>query len=98
MRTIRPVTPYPGSALYYHAIEKGLLKDCEDFYEHKHTNSDLLSVNFTEMSNDDFHQCLLEANKRLIKNYFDNKKTETINEADNLYTGKSTGFRGFRQQ
>ena len=98
MRTIRPVTPYPGSALYYHAIEKGLLKDCEDFYEHKHTNSDLLSVNFTEMSNNEFHQCLLDANKRLIKNYFENKKTAMIDEAENLYTGKSAGFRGFRQQ
>ncbi|HPG60275.1 MAG TPA: radical SAM protein, partial [Candidatus Wallbacteria bacterium] len=34
-RTIRPVTPYPGSPLYYHAIEKGLIKDAEDFYENK---------------------------------------------------------------
>ncbi|MCP4719955.1 MAG: B12-binding domain-containing radical SAM protein, partial [Desulfobacteraceae bacterium] len=31
MRTIRPVTPYPGSPLYDHAIEKGLIKDIEDF-------------------------------------------------------------------
>ncbi len=31
LRTIRPVTPYPGSELYYYAIQKGLLKDCEDF-------------------------------------------------------------------
>ena len=46
MRTIRPVTPYPGSPLYYYAIENGLLKDCEDFYENKHTNSDLLAINF----------------------------------------------------
>ena len=38
-RTIRPVTPYPGSPLYYDAIEMGLLdKDnpAEDFYERKH--------------------------------------------------------------
>ena len=26
LRTIRPVTPYPGSELYYYAIKKGLLK------------------------------------------------------------------------
>ncbi len=25
LRTIRPVTPYPGSALYYRAIEKGIV-------------------------------------------------------------------------
>ena len=39
-RTIRPVTPYPGSPLYYDAINSGLLdKDnpAEDFYENKHT-------------------------------------------------------------
>ncbi|UCD54845.1 MAG: B12-binding domain-containing radical SAM protein, partial [Candidatus Omnitrophota bacterium] len=29
LRTIRPVTTYPGSFLYYYAIERGLLKDCE---------------------------------------------------------------------
>lgn len=98
MRTIRPVTPYPGSPLYYYAIEKGLLKDCEDFYENKHTNSDLVSVNFTEMSNDEFHQCLLEANKKLIKNYFERKTSGFIKEAENLYSGENTGFRGFRQQ
>ena len=46
LRTIRPVTPYPGCELYYYAIEKGLLKDCEDFYGNKHVNSDLLSLNF----------------------------------------------------
>ncbi len=97
MRTIRPVTPYPGSPLYYYAIEQGLLKDCEDFYENKHTNSDLLSVNFTNISDDEFHQCLLDANKRLIKNYFDNKVSDTLREAEGLYTGGNTGFRGFRQ-
>jgi len=35
LRTIRPVTPYPGSDLYYYALGNGLLKDCEDFYENK---------------------------------------------------------------
>lgn len=49
LRTIRPVTPYPGSPLYYYAIENGLLKDCEDFYENKHINSDLLTINFTDL-------------------------------------------------
>ena len=33
MRTIRPVTPYPGCELYYYAIKKGLLRDCNDFYK-----------------------------------------------------------------
>jgi anaerobic magnesium-protoporphyrin IX monomethyl ester cyclase len=96
MRTIRPVTPYPGSPLYYHAIKKGLLKDCEDFYENKHTNSDLLAVNFTSMSDDEFHTVLLDANTRLLKNYFQKKMRATVEQAKNLYIKKDRGFRGFR--
>ena len=65
MRTIRPVTPYPGSPLYHHALERGLLRDCQDFYENKHINSDLLAVNFTDMSDEEFHKSLFEANSAL---------------------------------
>jgi radical SAM superfamily enzyme YgiQ (UPF0313 family) len=97
MRTIRPVTPYPGSPLYYYAIEKGLLKDCEDFYENKHLNSDLVSVNFTKLDESDFHRCLLDANTRLITNYFEKKLRAVIEQAENLYIDQDTGFRGFRQ-
>ncbi|MES9965538.1 MAG: radical SAM protein [Candidatus Sedimenticola sp. 20ELBAFRAG] len=97
LRTIRPVTPYPGSPLYYTAIEQGKLKDCRDFYENKHTNSDLLSVNFTEMSDDEFHQSLLEANSQLLDNYFDKQKQKAKETARELYLGKHSDFRGFRQ-
>jgi len=97
MRTIRPVTPYPGSPLYYYAIEKGLLKDCEDFYENKHLNSDLVSVNFTDMTDDEFHEALFEANKTLIENYFTYAKARTLNQAEKLYLSKDASFRGFRQ-
>ncbi|MBF0553602.1 MAG: radical SAM protein, partial [Nitrospirae bacterium] len=96
-RTIRPVTPYPGSPLYYYAIEKGLLKDCEDFYENKHVNSDLLAINFTDMSDDEFHLCLLEANSRLITNYYNKKLSSTLNQARKLYLEYDVSFRGFRQ-
>ena len=96
VRTIRPVTPYPGTPLYYDAIEKGLLKDCADFYENKHLNSDLLAVNFTEMSDDDFYECLLEANTKLLNNYH-NKKTKLVEkELEKLYKEKDVNFRGFR--
>ena len=97
MRTIRPVTPYPGSPLYYYAIEKGLLKDCQDFYENKHVNSDLLSVNFTSLTDDEFHRALYEANKRLISAYFENEKEKSIGNAYKLYYQKDESFRGFRQ-
>ena len=97
MRTIRPVTPYPGTPLYDYAIEQGLLKDCEEFYERKHLNSDLVAVNFTDMSDDDFHRALLDANTRLLTNYFQKKLASTLEQARDLYLHTNTGFRGFRQ-
>ena len=97
MRTIRPVTPYPGSPLYYHAIQEGLLKDCADFYENKHTNSDLLAINFTNMTDDEFHRALYDANSKLIKNYFDNKCNQMLAQAEKLYLEANSEFRGFRQ-
>lgn len=96
LRTIRPVTPYPGSPLYYHAIKHGLLKDCADFYENKHVNSDLLAVNFTEMSDKAFHNALYAANRRLITNYFRNKSQGAVAEARRLYKDLNVNFRGFR--
>lgn len=97
MRTIRPVTPYPGSPLYYYAIEKGLLRDCEDFYENKHINSDLLAVNFTGMSDEAFHKNLYEANSVLLENYFNKLKAKYDMQMKKLYFELDAGFRGFRQ-
>lgn len=96
LRNIRPVTPYPGSDLYYHAIEKGLLRNCEDFYENRHLNSDLLAVNFTDMDDNEFHQNLLNANSKLVKNHFEKKTTSILQQASALYIEKDTSFRGFR--
>ena len=96
MRTIRPVTPYPGSPLYYCAIQKGLLKDVEDFYENKHLNSDLVAVNFTDMTDSEFHEELLKANKTLMQHYYDSRLKEGIKAAENLYLNGDTSFRGFR--
>ena len=97
MRTIRPVTPYPGSPLYYYAIKSGLLKDCEDFYENKHVNSDLLSVNFTELSVEEFHEALFNANKKLINAYYVKSRKRVVQDAYSLYYEKNDSFRGFRQ-
>ena len=96
LRTIRPVTPYPGSPLYYYAMEKGLLKDCHDFYENKHVNSDLLSINFTDMSDNEFHHSLMEANNRLLTNHFQKKLGLAVEETKRLYLQKNANFRGFR--
>lgn len=97
MRTIRPVTPYPGSPLYYRALESGQLKDCEDFYENKHLNSDLLAVNFTDLTDDDFHAGLCMANQILVDNYFAKKAESYKRQLRELYSKQNLGFRGFRQ-
>ena len=96
MRTIRFCTPYPGCELYYYAIKKGLLKDCADFYENKHKNSDLLSVNFMDISDEEAYEALFQANKVLITNYYQKKLHLIINDAQNLYINKNVNFRGFR--
>lgn len=97
MRTIRPVTPYPGSPLYDLAKEKGLVRDCEDFYENKHINSDLLAVNFTDMTDDEFHAALCEANIRLLCSYFEKKLANMITQTNKLYLERDSTFRGYRQ-
>lgn len=94
LRTIRPVTPYPGSPLFDYAVEHGMISDAADFYR-KHINSDLFTVNFMGMDNFDAHRCLREANTALINAYFDSQCDETIKRAGELYLGDAN-FRGFR--
>lgn len=97
LRTIRPTTPYPGSELYYDAIKMGKLKGVEDFYENKHKNSDLLAVNFTNLTDKDFHIALYNANRILIQNYFDKHFDAIDKQMYNLYYKNNIDFRGFRQ-
>ncbi|MCF8506964.1 MAG: B12-binding domain-containing radical SAM protein [Caulobacter sp.] len=96
LRTIRPVTPYPGSPLYDEAVRRGLLRDCEDFYEHKHLNSDLMAVNFTELTEDEFYEALAEANSRLAENYYAKSRERMLRQIDRLYRQRDATFRGFR--
>ena len=98
-RTIRPVTPYPGSPLYYDAIEMGLLdknNPAEDFYERKHLNSDLICTNFTELSDEEYYECLRWANNILMKNYYNKQRDATEAQINYLYDTKDVTFRGFR--
>lgn len=97
LRTIRPVTPYPGSDLFTYAVEHGLLGDVEDFYEKKHQNSDLLAVNFTDLTDDEFHRALMEANCELIATHYGKKTGQMIQATRQLYLNHDTSFRGFRQ-
>jgi hypothetical protein len=72
------------------------LKDIEDFYENKHLNSDLLAVNFTNMTDQEFHAALYEANSHLMTNYFEKKLRSHIEQARQLYLEHDISFRGFR--
>lgn len=96
VRTIRPVTPYPGTDLYKIAIERGLIKDIEDFYENKHLNSDLLTCNFTDLTDEEYYQALYTANNTLLDNYLKNTKNNNKEILDRLYIDKDVNFRGFR--
>lgn len=100
-RTIRPVTPYPGSELYYDAIDKGLLTGPEDFFN-RFKNSDLITVNFTNLDICNMYEMLYDANKHLIDNHFrkggiSRTKAEELTDAFyNLYFGGGNNFRGAR--
>ena len=101
IRTIRPVTPYPGCDLYYEAIQKGLLTGPEDFFD-KFKNSDLFTVNFTDIPEDKFYKLLFEANKELIIDHFSHTTKDMeegnrlIKDFYNLYFKGGTNFRGAR--
>ena len=96
IRTIRPVIPYPGTELYDIAREKGMIRDIEDFYENKHTNSDLLTCNFTKLTDEEFYEALDWANGILLDNYI--KKQHERNKfcLTDLYKKHNSEFRGFR--
>ena len=97
LRTIRPVTPYPGCELFNVAVKNGMLKDVADFYEHKHINSDLLTVNFTDLSDDVFYQELNWANSVLLEDYYHKQLESSKRQLRKLYFDKDVSFRGFRQ-
>ena len=96
IRTISPVQPYPGCELFETAKKKGLVKDTADFYENKLKNSDLLSINFTELSDDEFYKALYSANFTLLHNYFKNKTFSAEKQLKKLYIERNASFRGWR--
>lgn len=96
VRTIRPVTPYPGTELYHIAVERGLIKDVGDFYENKHTNSDLLTCNFTKMTDEEFYKALDWANGILLNAHLERVKEKNALCLYELYQKHNAEFRGFR--
>jgi len=102
IRTIRPVTPYPGSPLFNMAVEKGDLAGPEDFYE-RFKNSDLYMVNFVGVAEEDIYKTLFEVNQDLIHDHFRNTSgdmdvaEDLIERFRDLYFNGATEFRGPRQ-
>lgn len=96
IRTIRPVTPYPGTELYDIAIKEGMIKDIGDFYENRHTNSDLLTCNFTKMTDEEVYKALDWANSTLLNAYLEKVKEKNKLCLYKLYKEHNAEFRGFR--
>ena len=95
LRVIRPVTPYPGTALYQTALDRKLLIGPEDFYE-KHINVELPTCNFTNIPDDEFINLLHDANANIIKKYYSHLSEITLNQFKEVYLGKDLSFRGGR--
>lgn len=101
LRTIRPVTPYPGSELYNEAIRRKLLSGPDDFFN-RFKNSDLFTVNFTEIPDDRYYELLFEVNKELIMDYFEHTSKrmdlaeKMISGFYDLYFKGKIRFRGAR--
>jgi len=101
IRTIKPVTPYPGCPLYYEAINRGLLDGPEDFFN-RFKNSDRITVNYTYMSNYEMYNELFMANADLLIDHCRHTGIPSevchsyINTFYDLYFKDNYSFRGLR--
>jgi radical SAM superfamily enzyme YgiQ (UPF0313 family) len=95
LRTIRPMTPYPGSQAFK---DSGMT--AKEFYETWHLNSDLFTYNVPRlnmgMAIDEANHRLFRANNVLMDNYYDVQKFGLGCKMYDFYSGKNTNFRGFR--
>lgn len=53
-------------------------------------------MNFTNLTDEEFYVALLNANERLLENYYDAKKKEIIAIEHDLYLNRNAEFKGFR--
>jgi len=101
LRTIRPVTCYPGAPLYYEAINRGLLKGPAEFFK-LFKNSDLVTVNFMNVPLNVCYQELFTANSKLILDYqqhtdmTEDEANKLIEDFHDLYFCGHADFRGAR--
>lgn len=96
IRTIRPVTPFPGCELYYKAINEGLLEGEEDFFN-RFKNSDKITVNYTNLTDNEMYDALYKTNSELIDDQLQGKQAEQMkNNFYRLYYEPNYVFRGAR--
>jgi len=101
LRTIRPMTPYPGAPIYYEAITRGMLKGPAEFFR-LFKNSDLVTVNFMNVPLNVCYQELFTANSKLILNYqqhtdmTEDEANKLIEDFHDLYFCGHADFRGAR--
>lgn len=69
LRTIRPVTFYPGCEGYYDCIKKGIITGADDFFK-RFRNSDLITMNYTKHPDELCYLWLFATNKMLIEDHY----------------------------
>lgn len=85
------ILPLPGSAIYNDAINKGLIKDEEDYlmqiYDGYGGNRYRTFINFTEMSTNELYRLKRKAEKEMEKNYRAFLVTNPLAYAEYIYSG-----------
>jgi anaerobic magnesium-protoporphyrin IX monomethyl ester cyclase len=83
-RTVRPMQPYPGCPYWYECLEKGLLKDEEDFYS-RYFSSEKRTVNMSCVPDADFDRLLYQANERLLRAHYEHAFKRDMESFKKIY-------------
>lgn len=83
-RTLRPMQPYPGSFYYRDCVQKGLLKDENDFYG-RYFSSEKWTVNLSDIHSEELDKVVFEANERLLRAHFERELEDHLNMFRNVY-------------
>jgi len=83
-RTLRPMQPYPGSYYFDYCIEKGLLKDEDDFYS-RYFSSEKKTVNLSNIPDSIFDKVLYNANQKLLKKFYEDALKSDLEMFQKVY-------------
>jgi radical SAM superfamily enzyme YgiQ (UPF0313 family) len=78
------VQPYPGSAIYKHCVEKGIIKDKLDFIKNKMPNRDFLNIT-NKMSDKEFLELINTISKLMAKHTKAVKSRYIKKTGENIY-------------